>query len=292
MVRSIFIIILFICYQWCSAQCVSGDCVTGKGKFDYGWCVYEGEFKDGKPDGKGIMTYDDYTYEGRFSNGKEDGHGVITYKKDGRRVDVTYTNGVKMEALEKVDSMQWKQLEGYDPNCISGNCETGFGTYVFGKTGNKYTGNFKARRREGQGSFYFADGDRFEGVFRNNEKADGTYYFKATGATYTGTYDGLGKELNGTFRSPGGYAIGCVNGQAVIPKDAKASTMPASAKTTRREPPKETMTVCNGCHGTGKVYESYYGYSVGSEKSYGTTTYRSSYSTCSGCGGSGRIRIK
>jgi len=293
MTRVLFAIALFICGQ-CHAQCVSGNCTTGKGKFDYGWCVYEGEFKEGKPDGNGIMTYDDYTYEGGFTNGKENGHGVITYKKDGRRVDVTYTNGVKMEAPEKVDSMHWKQLEGYDPNCISGNCVTGFGTYVFGKTGNKYTGNFKDRRREGQGSFYFTDGDRFEGVFRNNEKYEGTYYFKSTGATYTGTYDEQGRELNGTFRSPGGYAIACVNGKAIIPKEAKESTMPATASrsTGTRQPAQETMMICNSCHGTGKVYESYYGYSVGSEKRYGVTTYRSSYSACPACSGSGRVKIK
>jgi hypothetical protein len=42
--------------------------------------VYDGEFKNGKPDGTGTMKYSDYTYVGEFKNGVEHGKGVITYK--------------------------------------------------------------------------------------------------------------------------------------------------------------------------------------------------------------------
>jgi hypothetical protein len=36
-----------------SSQCLSGDCVNGKGKAKYYLGIYEGEFKDGLPNGKG-----------------------------------------------------------------------------------------------------------------------------------------------------------------------------------------------------------------------------------------------
>src|SRR3954470_6812549 len=91
-----FVVLLFAA-KLAGGQCKSGDCITGKGVYDFGWCVYNGEFKSGKPDGQGTMKYDDYTYVGSFSNGVEDGQGVITYKS-GKTEEVLYSKGVKSAA--------------------------------------------------------------------------------------------------------------------------------------------------------------------------------------------------
>jgi hypothetical protein len=61
-------------------QCLSGDCVNGKGVYQSvkrGW-KYTGTFKNGKPDGKGKMAFNDGRfYEGEFVNGKFHGNGTM-----------------------------------------------------------------------------------------------------------------------------------------------------------------------------------------------------------------------
>ena len=97
MAKLFFFICLLLMLRQANAQCKSGDCVNGKGVYDFGWCVYEGDFKDGKPNGKGVMKYDDYTYTGTFANGVEDGQGSITYKS-GKTEQVLYSKGIKQKA--------------------------------------------------------------------------------------------------------------------------------------------------------------------------------------------------
>ena len=207
------IVIMFLCYNTHS-QCISGDCKNGKGKFDFGWCVYEGEFKNEKPEGNGIMKYDDYSYTGNFKNGVEDGKGIITYK-NGKTEEVRYSNGKKLDYKPTaLKDGEYKELEGHDVNCKSGDCNNGFGTYVF-PSGNKYVGNFVNNKREGKGIYYFANGEKFEGIFHDNEKYSGTYTFN-TGITYTGTYSADGEPYNGTVSS-GGITLPYVNGKAIIP---------------------------------------------------------------------------
>jgi hypothetical protein len=51
-----------------AGNCITGDCLNGKGKLQYKGnisYVYEGDFKNGKKDGKGVMTYSPpyYTFE-------------------------------------------------------------------------------------------------------------------------------------------------------------------------------------------------------------------------------------
>lgn len=215
-----------------NAQCKSGDCKNGKGKYDFGWCVYEGDFKNEKPEGNGIMKYDDYTYEGSFKNGVEDGKGMITYK-DGRKEEVMFSQGKKLDYKPvAVKEGAYKELEGHDPYCISGNCNTGYGRYVF-TSGNRYEGNFKDRKREGQGTFYFASGNMFEGEWHNNQMSSGTYTY-ASGARYVGTYDNAGNELNGTVIA-GNRRVQIANGKAIIIKEerygyATAADIQAEAK--------------------------------------------------------------
>jgi hypothetical protein len=75
-------IILIIMCQTCvlHAQCLSGDCVNGKGVYQSvkrGW-KYTGQFKNGKPDGRGKMVFNDGRfYEGEFLNGKFHGQGLM-----------------------------------------------------------------------------------------------------------------------------------------------------------------------------------------------------------------------
>jgi hypothetical protein len=283
MKKAIIILLLTIANRTAHAQCKSGNCVTGTGTYNFGWCLYTGEFKNGRPEGSGTMKYDDYTYIGHFTNGLEDGAGTIT-KKDGTRENVTYTNGVKeVSQLIGIAASDYKPLDVQNANCISGNCNTGYGTFQF-SSGNKYTGNFKDHRFEGEGVFLFANGDKFEGTFHNNEKASGTYQYY-TKATYTGNYDSQGMEYNGVITSPQGFKISYVNGKAIIPPPQQPR-IPLGYDL-RGEPAKSTASTerikmtCSVCYGAGvqRHVEDWSG---------PTTTHLVSVSTpCWKCHGSG-----
>ena len=219
------------------AQCRSGDCVNGKGTYDFGWCVYTGAFVNGKPEGEGSMKYADYTYTGHFKAGLEDGDGIET-RRDGQRTMVKYAGGKKkVSQLQHVDTADFAALVAQDPGCKDGNCVTGFGTYVF-PSGNKYVGNFKDRKRNGQGTFFFASGDKFEGEFLANDEYSGSYTY-STGAKYVGTYLTGGREYNGTIYSPSGKAVPFINGKPIIPPPPPAE--------------KEHYGTCSCCHGRGTI---------------------------------------
>ncbi len=217
MLRTTISLLLLTATFAVSAQCLSGNCTNGKGKYDFGWCSYEGEFKDGKPNGSGTMKYSDYTYTGSFKDGLEDGDGSIIYA-DGRKEVVRYAKGQKVQGPAKVAASEYKAVEGRDAACISGDCDNGFGTYQF-PSGNKYVGNFKGKAREGDGTFYFTNGEQFSGTFHNNNYSNGTYTF-ATGATYTGTYDAQNNPVNGIVKA-GSRSVPIANGKAIVPKEER-----------------------------------------------------------------------
>ena len=77
-----YVFVLLICYaSFSSAQCISGDCKNGWGKMDMGYATYEGQFKNGKPDGSGTMDYGEGNkYQGEWKNGVEHGRGLLFEK--------------------------------------------------------------------------------------------------------------------------------------------------------------------------------------------------------------------
>tara|TARA_B100000575_G_C22980010_1_gene565532 strand:+ start:299 stop:760 length:462 start_codon:yes stop_codon:yes gene_type:complete len=63
------------------AECVEGDCVNGKGKYNSSGHIYIGDFKDGAFHGYGqyIWTDDGTFYEGEFIKNMFHGQGRITF---------------------------------------------------------------------------------------------------------------------------------------------------------------------------------------------------------------------
>ena len=56
----IYFSIVFICCNWSYADCISGDCVNGKGTFtSSNGTKFEGKFKNGQMYGIGTLTTSD-----------------------------------------------------------------------------------------------------------------------------------------------------------------------------------------------------------------------------------------
>ena len=178
------------------AQCLEGDCQNGKGKYDYGYAIYTGEFKNGEPEGKGLMDYGNgEKYDGTFKKGKEDGRGM--YVKDGQVKGVFYKDGILIKKDEVMVVGGRPKLDG----CISGDCENGYGVAVF-PSGNKYEGNFKNFRFHGKGRMTFTGGNILEGNFENNKPLSGSFTYAKEEMNFSGTFNDDGTPNTGTYSYP------------------------------------------------------------------------------------------
>ena len=71
--------------------------------------------------------------------------------------------------------------------CISGDCSTGFGTYIY-DSGAKYVGEWQDDKMYGQGTSTFAHGGKYVGGYKNDEMhGQGTLTY-ADGTTERGIW--------------------------------------------------------------------------------------------------------
>ena len=81
-----------------------GETLYGWGEVgDYKWMgfgdketqpKYQGQVKDGKPNGLGVIIYlTGWKYVGEWKNGKENGKGTITFFHNGSKYEGEYKNG-------------------------------------------------------------------------------------------------------------------------------------------------------------------------------------------------------
>jgi hypothetical protein len=63
----------------------------------------------------------------------------------------------------------------FGQKCISGNCLNGQGTYTYAN-GDKYVGEWKDDKKNGKGTYTSANGDKYVGEYMNDKKnGKGTY---------------------------------------------------------------------------------------------------------------------
>jgi hypothetical protein len=254
--------ISFFISNFLFAQCLSGDCNNGKGKYDYGYAIYDGEFKNGEPNGRGIMDYGKgEKYDGEFKNGKENGKGL--YIKDGQIKPVQYVDG----ELQKIDNLvsvgARPQMEG----CKSGDCENGYGTAVF-ESGNRYEGSFKNYRFHGKGKMTFASGNVIEGEFSENKPVTGTCTYTYEKMKFTGTFNSDGTPHSGTYSYPENQSTVTLENNKVT----KVHNPKAEAAKKQQEQMNRKPTACSQCNGAG-----YYTSTKTSTYSTGGTYYISQY---------------
>lgn len=197
-----------------SKYCIAGNCNNGYGIyiFDNG-DKYAGEWNNGQREGQGAYYYKSgIRYTGNFRNNTLDGYGYCLWTDGsyyiGEWADGAingqgayhYANGTK-------DVGYWKntrlQNSTYNSGCVSGDCNNGFGTYIWGvdtkSPGDKYTGYWLNGERTGQGTYYYADGAKYVGNFQGNSlTGQGTFYWN-NGDKYEGEWIKTKMDGYGTY---------------------------------------------------------------------------------------------
>jgi hypothetical protein len=223
------------------SQCLSGDCKNGFGKYDFGFAVYEGNFKADKPNGQGTMDYGGGDkFIGNFKDGQEDGDGKLY--KNNIPLSVTYVNG-------KVKIRQEKTIIGGNApvvnGCIQGDCYNGFGILKF-NSGNRYEGNFVCGNKKGIGKFFFADGNVFDGNFANNDYTKGSFFYAKENATFNGVFNSDGTPKTGEYKYPNNRAtVSIVNGSITKIDNPVARRADSLAIEAKKDKP------CSKCSGKG-----------------------------------------
>lgn len=88
---------------------------------------------------------------------------------------------------------------GQSPNCVSGDCTNGSGTYHY-PDGSQYSGAFRNAKMHGQGTYVYAGrGEKYVGEWRNGViSGRGVYYYR-TGNRYEGEWRNGRKSGQGTY---------------------------------------------------------------------------------------------
>lgn len=175
-------------YYYANGEVYDGNWVNGlkngKGRFEYNsGSIYIGTWKNGIREGKGKMIYNNNDiYDGEWKGGKEDGVGIYIWKK-GDRFEGKFKNGLRegpgkliyadgsiKSGIWKTDVYQEKKSNDVlksDPGCKSGDCENGYGLYVF-DSGESYEGEWKDGKYNGKGKYTFSNGDSYNGEWENS----------------------------------------------------------------------------------------------------------------------------
>lgn len=173
------------------AECISGNCVTGRGVYKYSnGAVYDGEFSDSLKNGTGVMVWqngdkymgdwkagyrtgkgnyyfaDGGSYTGDFFKGGFDGKGTRIYKDSSH-----YIGDWKADKRNGKGKLIYKGNYDYEGDWVNDYFD-GKGTieWIEGSEykGNKYIGDFKNGQRNGKGKFIYANGKIEEGEFKND----------------------------------------------------------------------------------------------------------------------------
>lgn len=200
---------LFLVINLANAQCISGDCINGKGTYQFkSGAKYTGSFKDGEIDGVGTLFYSDgRRYSGQWSKRLQNGKGIMTYTS-GKQQKGIWKDGVYYgeDGLAPVEEeIEESVIVEVQNGCIQGDCENGTGTYIYAD-GSKYEGKFANSRKHGFGACWFPNGEFYLGNWKDN-------YFSGQGTKYLTSGDSLaGVWNNGEFMSVPTNENGCISG--------------------------------------------------------------------------------
>ena len=217
-----------------SKECISGNCVDGKGTlifpenkkkkidentfYDLSNAIkYEGDFKNNKANGQGTMTWSDGSkYVGQFKDDKANGQGTMIFAV---KPETKYVGEFKDDKLHGkgtlTDSEGFKHVGEFKDDKANGK------GIVTTSDGYKYVGDFKDDLLHGQGTETY-DGVKYVGEFKNNERhGKGTLNMK-NGQKYVGDFDKGKMSGNGILYNPdgniysGGFKDNALHGKVQI----------------------------------------------------------------------------
>ncbi|HRI60261.1 MAG TPA: caspase family protein [Saprospiraceae bacterium] len=221
-----------------SAQCLSGNCQNGTGKYRYSTgAVYSGQFVNGNREGKGKLTFpNNNVYEGQFSRNRINGEGTMIYSMGDKYVGNWFSD---------------------QPN--------GKGKYYF-KSKERYEGDFKSGKFEGQGTMYYPDGAYYTGSWKNNRKNGSGKLVDAHGKITHGTWS-LGKLIS-TTPATTDNSTSTVQTQTKPKPNTTTTTTTTTKPTSTANKPTSTKPDVTGFRNCGTVYctggKGYYDYPDGS----------------------------
>ena len=168
---------------------------------------YEGEIKNGAPNGQGTITYPDGSnYVGKVVYGSPYGHGTETLT-DGRKYTGEFNNG-KFHGQGKLSLPDGSKYTGE----FNSGKRHGKGTFNW-FDGKKYVGEYKDGFPNGQGTYTNPDGSKYVGKIKDGKKHGQGIFTWSDGSKYVGEYKD-GKTWNGTgYNKNGGIFVKFVNGK-------------------------------------------------------------------------------
>ncbi len=161
---SCFLSLIFLyTFSTASAQCVKGDCKSGKGVYQYqNGATYSGSFVGSKPHGKGTLLFSNGNkYSGEWYKSLKQGEGKMTF-----------TSG-----------------ESYTGQFMA-NRFHGYGTYKF-KNGDRYQGYWEDSKPHGQGTMFKIGGEEIVGIWEAGEMVEPDAPVRSSSAETSVVYESL-----------------------------------------------------------------------------------------------------
>jgi hypothetical protein len=163
--------------------------------------TFKGTLRAGKREGHGVMQLSNgYKYDGAWKNGLREGKGVETWSEgsDGR-----YDGHFHEDHREGSGTYRGPDAYLYDGPWKNGLQE---GKAVLYRDGDKYSGQWRAGKPDGQGTFSWRNGEAYEGAWQDGKpNGHGSWHARAVGraqrvVTYTGEWrDGVIGDGSTTF---------------------------------------------------------------------------------------------
>lgn len=82
--------------------------------------------------------------------------------------------------------------------CVSGNCDDGYGKYVW-TSGDVYVGEWKNGKRNGEGTYYYPNGEKYIGAYKDDKREGFGTFTWASGNSYSGQWMQGEKHGEGTY---------------------------------------------------------------------------------------------